>query len=543
MRYVSLCSGIEAATVAWEPLGWEPLWFSEVEPFCCALLKHYYPDTPNLGDMTAITEADLERFPRPDVLVGGTPCTSFSVAGLRGGLDDPRGNLALRFIQLAGILRPRWVVWENVPGVFSSTSGTPASPPPQRVGVGHGDRVVDTCEFDETGDLACLFASLAECGYGVAWRVLDAQYCGVPQRRRRVFVVGYLGDWRPAAAVLLNRESLRRHPPPSREAGSGATHGVSPCVGASGRGFSRAGETRGQDPVVAGTLESRGATGGYDPGAHGAASGHLVPAASDARTGDQKARDILVPPPDDSEWWHQTCNCGHRFDGPLSMACPSCKGDSPGYGGWTHGDPFPAPIAFDTTQVTSPGNYSNPQPGDACHPLASEQHPPAVAYQCHGSNVGPTGTMRAGNGNETGGVPFVVSGRERGDDGRGYSRGPHVSGLPQVDATKPDMVVAYRTTGNDGVYEQGDKAAALNCGTDPTQQVLRAGMAVRRLLPVETERLQGFPDDYTLIEYRGKPAKDGPRYRAIGNGMAVPCMRWLGERIMAAEQSASESEP
>ncbi|RLA38454.1 MAG: DNA (cytosine-5-)-methyltransferase, partial [Gammaproteobacteria bacterium] len=192
MRYGSVCSGIEAATVAWEPMGWETSFLSEIEPFPRAVLQHHYPDTPLHGDFTTIGENDYEPI---NLLVGGTPCQSFSVAGLRKGLDDDRGNLALEFLRLAQRTRPTWVVWENVPGVLSSGGGR---------------------------DFGSFLGGLGQLGYGFAYRVLDAQYFGVAQRRKRVFVVGYLGDWRPAAAVLFERESLQGHPAPSREKGEEA---------------------------------------------------------------------------------------------------------------------------------------------------------------------------------------------------------------------------------------------------------------------------------------------------------------------------------
>jgi DNA (cytosine-5)-methyltransferase 1 len=206
MLYATVCSGIEAPTVAWHPLGWRAAWYSEIEKFCCRLLAQKYPDTPNLGDMTKIGEADARDHGPIDLLMGGTPCQSFSVAGLRQGLDDPRGNLALRFCQLAGVLKPQWVVWENVPGVLSSGGGR---------------------------DFGSFLGGLVQLGYGCFYRVLDAQHVrvqshprAVPQRRRRVFVVGYLGDWRRAAAVLLERQSMSGNPPPRREAGKGTAVSV-----------------------------------------------------------------------------------------------------------------------------------------------------------------------------------------------------------------------------------------------------------------------------------------------------------------------------
>lgn len=188
MRFLSVCSGIEAASVAWNPLGWKAWAFAEIEAFPSAVLQHHYPDVPNFGDMTKFSgwpDASI------NLLCGGTPCQSFSIAGLRAGLDDPRGNLMLTFLAIAARFRPRWLVWENVPGVLSSNGGR---------------------------DFGSFLGGLAECGYGFAYRVLDAQYFGLAQRRKRVFVVGYLGNWHAAAAVLFERHSLSGHPAPSRKA-------------------------------------------------------------------------------------------------------------------------------------------------------------------------------------------------------------------------------------------------------------------------------------------------------------------------------------
>ena len=180
MKYGSVCSGIEAATIAWHPLDWVPAWFSEIEDFPNRVLKHHYPDVLNLGDMTKICERnDVAPI---DLLVGGTPCQSFSVAGQRGGLDDERGNLAFEFCRILETFKPRWFVWENVPGVLSS-----------------GDDFIPT-----------LFGKMRQRGYGLAYRVLDAKYFGVPQRRRRLYTVGCLGDWRCAWEVLSEPEVLSR---------------------------------------------------------------------------------------------------------------------------------------------------------------------------------------------------------------------------------------------------------------------------------------------------------------------------------------------
>ena len=231
MKYGSVCSGVEAATAAWHPLGWKPQWFSEIEKFPSAVLAHHYPDVPNLGDMTQFKEWPIDR--SIDLLVGGTPCQSFSVAGLRKGLDDPRGNLMLTYLAIAAQYQPKWLVWENVPGILSSQRGR---------------------------DFGTFLGALGQLGYGFAYRVLDAQYFGVAQRRRRVFVVGYIGDWRRAAAVLFERESMSGHPPPIREAGQK----VAPTV-TQGAPFSRTGNDRVEtDAYVAKRLTTRtGAA--YDP--------------------------------------------------------------------------------------------------------------------------------------------------------------------------------------------------------------------------------------------------------------------------------------
>ena len=210
MRYLSVCSGIEAASVAWHHLGWQPVGFSEIEPFPSAVLAHHYPNVPNYGDMTKHEQWPLGPG-SVDLLVGGTPCQSFSVAGLRKGLSDPRGGLMLTYLEIARRLRPRWVVWENVPGVLSSGSGR---------------------------DLGAFLGALGELRYGWGYRVLDAQWVrtqrhprAVPQRRRRVFVVGCLGDGAAAAAVLFERESVCRDSAPRRAPREGVAADAEGCAG------------------------------------------------------------------------------------------------------------------------------------------------------------------------------------------------------------------------------------------------------------------------------------------------------------------------
>lgn len=368
MRYASVCSGIEAPSVAWRPLAWTPAYFSEIEPFPSAVLAHHHPSVPNLGDMTKFRDWPDAAI---DLLVGGTPCQSFSVAGLRKGMADPRGNLALTYLGIANRYRPKWLVWENVPGVLSSNGGR---------------------------DFGAFLGGMVELGYGFAYRVLDAQYVrvdgfgrAVPQRRRRVFVVGHLGNWRPAAAVLFEPESLRGNSSPRREAGQ----------------------------AVAPTISAR-PTGGGGLGTDFDLDGGLI-----AFTSKDHGQDAAIE---------------------VSPALRAMSGLHANAGGQVA-------IAWG---IRSDANRS----GEA--KTASADAEGRVRLRNAGFNV--------------------------------------LEGLaPTVDTGSAHTVVT------------------------PS--------AVRRLTPTECERLQGFPDDYTLIGFRKRPAADGPRYKALGNSMAVNVMRWLGRRI------------
>jgi len=333
MKFLSVCSGIEAASVAWNPIGWEAVGFSEIEPFPCGLLKHHYPSVPNFGDMTKFKEWPDATI---DVLCGGTPCQSFSVAGLRKGLDDPRGNLMLTFLAIAKRYRPSWVVWENVPGVLSSNGGR---------------------------DFGSFLGGLAECGYGFAYRVLDAQYFGVAQRRKRVFVVGYLGDWHRAAAVLFEQHSLQGHPAPSREKGER----VAPTIDAS---FGRLQGCSGQD-----------ANNGH---------GHLIPSTSMClNAGGQQRLDAesetLIP------------TIGGGFDGPVGVTLHGTDGTAsvasftdlssslrsriPSGVENSTTTAVMQPVTYEFFNITAPVNKQNRQPGDPCHTLARSNTEHAVMMQ------------------------------------------------------------------------------------------------------------------------------------------------------------------
>jgi len=432
-RYLSVCSGIEAASVAWEPLGWHPVAFSEIDAFPSAVLAHHYPSVPNWGDMTRFKEWPDAAV---ELLVGGTPCPSFSIAGLRKGLDDPRGNLALVYLGLVDLYRPNWVVWENVPGVLSSSKGR---------------------------DFGTFLGALGKLGYGWAYRVLDAQYIrtrrfsgAVPQRRRRVFVVGYLGDWRPAAAVLFEPESLRGNPPPRREPGQGFTHNVAASLVGSGRGVNRCGNSRGQDPVVG--LIPQGFGGGNT-------SGPIDVAA--CLTAKGMRIDFEV------ETFVAHTLRGSGFD---------ASEDGTG-----RGVPL-VPVAFDCK-------------GSQVQVVEDGSTPTLRAMGHAGSHANAGGQLAVAFDAQAGGraaVAFDLRGRE----GGAMLEGPH------------------------------DTANIRAASGGSSRSYIATRWAVRRLTPLECERLQGFPDGYTNVPYRKrKSSADGPRYKALGNSIAVNAMDWLGRRI------------
>ena len=392
LRYLSVCSGIEAATVAWHPLGWQAVAYSEIEAFPSAVLAHHYPNVPNYGDMTRFQEWPDAAI---DVLVGGTPCQSFSVAGLRRGMADPRGNLALVYLALADRYRPQWLVWENVPGVLSSNGGR---------------------------DFGSFLGGMAELGYGFAYRVLDAQHFGLAQRRKRVFVVGCLGDWRRAAAVLFEPSSLRGDPAPRRETRKGTPGGAARSVAIRGRDGTPQAELG--DEVANAILTPNGGRAGVGVGAVLAGIPELLCAAT-GQAGAEIGADMAP-----------TLTCNHEA--------------------------------------------------------------PYIAH-----------ALRA-------------EGFDANEDGTGR-------GTPIVPTVAPCLRANNMRNNSDASTEAAAlivQPVAFSCkdhGADAGQ--------VRRLTPRECERLQGFPDDYTLIPWRNREAPDGPRYKALGNSMAVPVMRWIGARI------------
>ncbi len=412
---MTVCSGIGSPEVAAPWIDWR--YQSEIEPFPSAVLAQRFPHAINLGDMTKFKEWQDHAI---DVLCGGTPCQSFSIAGLRKGLDDPRGNLMLTYLAIADRYRPRWLVWENVPGVLSSNGGR---------------------------DFGAFLGGLGQLGYGFAYRVLDAQYVrtyghpgAVPQRRRRVFVVGYLGDWRRAAAVLLERESLSGNPAPRRK----ARKDVAPTIAARTRGGGGLGTDFDCD---GGLITSTGDV------------SHCLNAGGMGRIG-----------------YETETMVGHALRG---------EGFDASEDGTGRGTPIV---------------------------------PVAVAFQD----------------------------RFRGDDGRGYDRPPPVSEgvCGTLETVKPwQVAVAFDLRGREGgAMPEGphDTANIRAASGGSSRSYVVQPWAVRRLTPLECERLQGFPDGHTAITYRGKPAADGQRYKALGNSMAVNCMTWLFDRIRIMEKENGE---
>jgi len=439
MKYLSLCSGIEAATVAWHPLGWEAVAYSEIERFPSEVLAHHYPNTPNLGDMTKFKE--WTNVSDVDLLVGGTPCQSFSVAGLRKGLDDPRGNLMLTYLAIADKYRPRWLVWENVPGVLSSNSGK---------------------------DFGVFLGALGELGYGFAYRVLDAQYFGVAQRRRRVFVVGYLGDWRAAAAVLFERHSLQGHPAPSREKRQ--------TVAAS------------TIPSVAGSLDTE--CGGGKLTHQSVANGHLVQTTAfyESSLAQYKQADV--------------------------------SGTAKASGGVAGGG---SETFITQTVYEMHGQDSRVRDlGETCSTVTSK-------WGTGGGNV-PVALQPAY------GIPGNWIGRKPENGGNAtepmYDVAPCLTKVDQHGVAQP---ICLMDQGGSVMNIEHDMTGILRRETHGHEPVVMQSMAVRRLTPVECERLQGFPDNYTDIKSKNKPTPDGPRYKALGNSMAVPVMAWIGQRIKQVE--------
>jgi DNA (cytosine-5)-methyltransferase 1 len=466
MRYLSVCSGIEAATVAWHHMGWEPVAFSEIEKFPGQVLKHHYPSVPNVGDMTKFEEWNLESV---ELLVGGTPCQSFSVAGLRKGLDDPRGNLMLTYGAIAKRFKPKWLVWENVPGVLSSNGGR---------------------------DFGTFLGMLAELGYGFAYRVLDAQYFGVAQRRRRVFVVGCLGNWRNAAAVLFERDSLCGNPAPSREKGKGIT------------AYAESSLAQYRPDKIGGTLKASGGSETFVTWPAEICSTLNANFGSKLGLENQHINEgapMFVPA---TYEWH---NQDSRIKPSEVATTLSCNADG------REGNLVQI-IPYDLKQVTSKENHQlSRKVGDPCHTLAKENACGSAVVAIQGNLIGRDSGGPQGVGASDEGVMYTLTKAD-------------IHGVAQPIPIDTMNHIGRKDSHSFGDFEPGAPSYTLTKGHS---HAVATNMAVRRLTPVECERLQGFPDNYTNIR---ESCPDGPRYKALGNSMAVPVMRWIGERIQAVER-------
>lgn len=477
--YGSICSGIEAATVAWEPLGWKAAWFSEIEAFPSAVLAERWPEVVNLGDMTKIAAAvRTGEVQAPDVMVGGTPCQAFSIAGLRNGLADARGQLTLSYVELANAIDDKRIergeeeaifVWENVPGVLTSHDNA--------FGCFLAGLAGESCELEPSGGKW----THSGCVYGpqrtISWIVKDAQYFGVTQRRKRVFVVASARKGFDPGQVLFESEGVRRDTPPSREPQTAVA-----ALTANGVGTCGADDNQAQ----AGHIIAECANGDIS---------HTLKAEGFDGSEDCTGRGIPVIA-------FGGGNTGGNID---VAACLTAKGQR---------------IDFDVETFAVHGTQDPDTNLELAHTLGrnhgQENACIAFSYKDHGADASEdlSPTLRAGNSdnsNANSGQPPAIA----------Y-------------AFKPGQGAKARGIGF--AEEQSPTLTSASSGTNLTPAVM-CGVSVRRLMPVECERLQGFPDNHTLISWRGKEATecpDGPRYRAIGNSMAVPVMRWIGERIAAA---------
>ena len=488
MIFGSVCSGIEAASVAFSPLGWRAAWLSEIEPFPSAVLANHYPEVPNLGDMTRLPAAVLTgEADAPDVLCGGTPCQAFSVAGMREGLNDPRGQLTIKFVELADAIdhvrtragNPECItIWENVPGVLSDRGNA--------FGCFLGALAGEDCELQPPGgkwkDAGCVYGPKRT----IAWRVLDAQYFGLAQRRRRVFVVASARNDFDPCAVLFESDSLRRDTAPSREARQ-----VSPTIPAR----STAGGGLGTDfdcdggVIQATTHTLRGE--GFDASEDGTGRGTpLVPVAF------------------------------HPTQDPIS----STDGTTHALGCGSSGGQASVAVAIQDVRGTDKAQNGRGWNDDGT----------AYTLDTHATQgVAICGAFFAGQGAKAGSIAYstdIAPTLKASDSGTNRTPSVHINTHPV--AFQPRHYSDRERMGG----EPSDVCHTLSAqaGQGDSSPHIASNMQVRRLTPTECERLQGFPDGWTSIPWRGKPADQcpcGPRYKAIGNSWAVPVVAWIARRI------------
>ena len=579
MKYLSVCSGMEAASVAWHPLGWTPVGFSEIEPFPCAILKHRFPNVPNYGSLTAFQSWPIEQG-AVDLLVGGTPCQSFSVAGKRGGLNDPRGQLMFSFLGLAEKLgKPRWIVWENVPGCLSS--GEPKG-----------------------SDFGCLIQGLVELGYGVSWRILDAQYFGVPQRRRRVFVVACLGDWRAAAEVLSITEGVRGY----LETGNKKRKGVAADAGASVEAgclpIWRAGDQANAEHMIdhAGTVScNKGSHGGFiaKPVIYDMKQHHNPQLANSVQLTTKNCSMVrgdnpLVQSPIPFRKSKRACSTTDNETWVPADASNTLNNFDLGDTRTTHA--VVQPVGFSMREDATNGTFDVKQVDtslclQALRPAVTSHHAQNIVVQPipiqdgremekkqNGlgiANQGDPAYTIDTTGAQAAAVPFRKSKRAQSTTDHetwveaeaSNTLTPHIVQASELrlrgQITEKDVCPTLTAGAKQGDTEPLAVHAisfqpgnlVRKAGADPSTEVfptlskdsgdqnphvatVQPAMAVRRLTPRECERLQGFPDNWSRISWKGKPEEDcpdGPRYKACGNSMAVPVMNWIGNRIAEVE--------
>ena len=526
MKYISLFSGIEAATVAWEQLGWEPLAFSEIDPFPSAVLQHHYQNIPNLGDVTKIDWSPYVG--AADIVVGGSPCQSFSVAGKREGLAGASG-LMFEYIRAVRDLRPRWFVWENVPGALSSERG---------------------------GAYRQLLSEMDALGYGLAWRVLDAQFFGVAQRRERVFLVGSLGTMR-CAEVLFERESMSWDHQSNRQKRQGLTGEAQERVGTADHdsGCLNPGEAQSRRvyPIsgVYPTLSAREKSGQNQE------SVFLCQTAQTGSNGKLVKQDDVMNTLDRTNSTAIVALDFNPTDARLRYAQDDVSQTLTARAG-TGGNQVPLvqvqPLAF------NPNAGINEKGGgfalsEDVTPTLKTDHNPAVAFASNQRDevreLEVAGALAAQPGIKqqtyicrVDGQANAMTSVDMAPTLTSHAKKDTPLIYPAEDSTGEDEPVTLQIRGGKpgggkGALIQHDMSATLS--THNTQTLITGdneerGLTVRRLTPRECERLQGFPDDYTDIPYRNKEhAPDGARYKALGNSMAVPVMRWIGQRIQETE--------
>ena len=470
MKFGSVCSGIEAASVAWNKLGWSASWLAEIEPFPSAVLAHHYPDVPNLGDMTLLPAKILSgEIEAPDIFCGGTPCQAFSIAGNRESLDDARGNLSLTFCEIANAIDsvrdvPAIIFWENVPGVLNTKDNA--------FGCFLGELAGEDGELKPAGKKWTNSGMVLGPKRAVAWRVLDAQYFGLAQRRKRVFVVASARDDFNPAEVLFEFDGLRRDTAPGRNSRETTTTDAQSGIGTYNK--QRIGEYSTED--VASTCTARDYKDATD----------LV-----INTIPLNTMTMLGRPSDDLK---PRMGSGIGLETDPSPTITKAHSHAVAYG-----------IAE---------NIINRQDHNGGNGIGSQQE---LQYTLNATGVHGIATM---------------------SDVAGTLDASNYKGQGSRQGGEREFVAQSFAQNQLGEVRVGDVFNTLNTNSNASGRntpMLMTQMAVRRLTPTECERLQGFPDGYTQIPWRKKPAEDcpdGPRYKALGNSWAVPVVAWIGERIV-----------